>query len=198
MLVVSNWYMVECVPIWLYLFPAFGFTNTALHQNYLSCCFVLFKFRPRCKLPHMIQKSTYLSDFPREFWLSISILKSSHSESLGVMGRKKGENTISWASVISIFWVKNFSFSKSPSSQNWCALKWTGIYKVIVCKQPVSDVLAYAVRFIPDLLPYSVMKWSGQSSAGFIIHPGSCWKEEGGRQLLLSLLMLWVASLSVS
>lgn len=78
---------------------------------------------------------------------------------------------------------REFFPSSSPSSQNWCALKLTGVYKVIVCKQPVSEVLAYAIRFIPDLLPYSA-SWGGEGIIFRLHNPGSCWKEERRRQAL--------------
>lgn len=50
---------------------------------------------------------------------------------------------------------KKFTPNNLSSPQNWCSMKLNGTHKVIECRQPISDVLAYAIRYIPDLLRYS-------------------------------------------
>lgn len=65
---------------------------------------------------------------------------------------------------------KKLTPNNLSSPQNWGSMKLNGTHKVTECRQPVSDVLAYAIRFIPDLLPYSEsLRGEGHCSADFLV-----------------------------
>lgn len=65
---------------------------------------------------------------------------------------------------------KKFTPTNLPGPQKWCSMKLNGTHKVTEFRKPVSDVLAYAIRFILDLLPYSEsLSGEGHCSADLIV-----------------------------